>query len=415
MVTAHSRDELMEQASGTKIDGLLLKPVGPSALLDSILCALGKEVVTQGRKQQRQEASHEAEQSVRGAYLLLVEDNAVNQELALEILQGAGIRVDVANNGAEAVGKVSRTHYDGVLMDCQMPVMDGFEATRQIRADGRFNTLPILAMTANAMSGDKELCLEAGMNDHVGKPIDINQLFVSLARWVRPSNPLGNAVPGADTRSVAHKLDLPDIPRLDLTQAMRRMGGNTKLMRKLIDRFGQTQSDAIARIQSAINLQDMETATREAHTVKGLAGNIGATQLLALAGSVEGLLRHGTLDALPAALLAMAQELDLILSQIASAMGPSTAAADTTAAPIVVDRAVLANDLQELAALLADDDSRAAKVADSIAEKLRAVGQGVVSLQLQKRIAKYEFEEALDALKEAALALDIPLSQEQEK
>jgi two-component system sensor histidine kinase/response regulator len=159
----------------------------------------------------------------------------------------------------------------------------------------------------------------------------------------------------------------------------------------------------------------METATREAHTVKGLAGNIGATQLLALAGSVEGLLRHGTLDALPAALLAMAQELDLILSQMASAMGPSTTAADTAATPLMVDRAVLASDLQELAALLADDDSRAAKVADSIAEKLRAVGQGVASMQLQKRIAKYEFEEALDALKEAARALDIPLSQEEEK
>ena len=416
MVTAHSRDELMEQASGTKIDGLLLKPVGPSALLDSILCALGKEVVTQGRKQQRQEASHEAEQSVRGAYLLLVEDNAVNQELALEILQGAGIRVDVANNGAEAVGKVSRTRYDGVLMDCQMPVMDGFEATRQIRADGRFHDLPILAMTANAMSGDRELCLEAGMNDHIGKPIDINQLFVSLARWIQPSDPLGNAVAGADTRSVAQKMDLPDIPRLDLTQAMRRMGGNTKLMRKLIDRFGQTQNDAIARIQSAIDRQDLETATREAHTVKGLAGNIGASQLLALAGIVEGLLRHGPMDELPAALMDMAQELDLILGQIASAMGSSTAAADpTTAALLVVDRAVLASDLQELAALLADDDSRAAKVADSIAEKLRAVGQGVASMQLQRRIAKYEFEEALDTLKEAALALGVPLLQKEEK
>lgn len=296
-----------------------------------------------------------------------------------------------------------------------MPVMDGFEATRQIRADGRFNDLPILAMTANAMSGDKELCLEAGMNDHIGKPIDINQLFVSLARWIKPGDPLGNAVQGADTRSVAQRMDLPDIPRLDLTQAMRRMGGNTQLMRKLIDRFGQTQSDAIARIRSAIDLQDMETATRVAHTVKGLAGNIGATQLLALAGSVEALLRHGTMDELPAALQAMAQELDLILSQMESAMGPSTTAADTTATPLMVDRAVLASDLQELAALLADDDSRAAKVADSIAEKLRAVGQGVASMQLQKRIAKYEFEEALDALKEAALALDIPLSQEEEK
>jgi two-component system sensor histidine kinase/response regulator len=412
MVTAHSRDELMEQASGTRIDGLLLKPVGPSTLLDSILSALGKEVVTQGRKQQRQEASHEAEQAVRGAYLLLVEDNPVNQELAMEILQGAGIRVDVANNGAEAVGKVSRTRYDGVLMDCQMPVMDGFEATRQIRADGRFKDLPILAMTANAMSGDRELCLESGMNDHIGKPIDVNQLFVCLGRWIQPSDPVGNAVMGSDAKAIPFKADLPDIACLDLVQAMRRIGGNTKLVRKLIDRFAQTQGDAMVRIQTAIDRQDMETATREAHTVKGLAGNIGATELLARAGRVEGVLRHGPVDDLSGALQAMGQELALLLDQIARAMVPIPATPGVPATDLVVDRERLASEMQELAALLADDDSRAAKLADNIAVKLRALGQAQASLQLQKNIGRYEFEEALDVLKSAALAIAIPFSQE---
>jgi HPt (histidine-containing phosphotransfer) domain-containing protein len=194
---------------------------------------------------------------------------------------------------------------------------------------------------------------------------------------------------------------------------MRRMGGNTKLMRKLIDRFGQTQSDAIARIQSAIDQEDMDTATREAHTLKGLAGNIGATQLLAQAGAVEGLLRHGPLDGLPAALLAMEQELNIVIGHIADAMGPSTGGTDTNVTTLVVDRTELASDLRELSALLADDDSRAAKLADSIAEKLRALGQGLISAQLQKRIARYEFEEALDALKEAASALDIPIALEE--
>ena len=410
MVTAHSRDELLEQADGTKIDGLLLKPVGPSALLDSILCALGKEVVTQGRKQQRQEASHEAEQSVRGAYLLLVEDNPVNQELALEILQGAGVRVDVANNGAEAVGKVSRNQYDGVLMDCQMPVMDGFEATRQIRADGRFNDLPILAMTANAMSGDKELCLAAGMNDHIGKPIDVNQLFVSLARWIKPSDPLGNAALVGGVAEPAQKTELPNIACLDLPQAMRRMGGNAKLMRKLIGRFAETQSDAMERVRAAITLGDMDTATREAHTVKGLAGNIGATQLLARAGVVESALRHGPADDLPDALLAMEQALAQVIEQITAAMGSTPG--DTPPAPVAnipIDREALATDLQHLAALLGDDDSRAAKVADSIAEKLRSAGQGAAALQLQKRISRYEFEEALETLQDTAKLLDIAL------
>ena len=411
MVTAHSRDELLEQAGATKIDGLLLKPVGPSALLDSILCALGKEVVTQGRKQQRQEASQEAEQSVRGAYLLLVEDNPVNQELALEILQGAGVRVDVANNGAEAVRMVGRNIYDGVLMDLQMPVMDGLEATRQIRADGRFNDLPILAMTANAMSGDRELCIAAGMNDHIGKPIDINQLFVCLARWVKPSDPSRYPMEGSEMRGPVSKTDLPLIPSLDLVSAMRRMGGNSKLVRKLIDRFAQTQGDAMSRIATALEREDRDTATREAHTLKGLAGNIGATELLESAGAAESVLRRGPVEALPDALRKMEQDLNSLLSHIANATGQDL---EYAASPVdlVVDRDVLRQEVQTLAALLADDDSRAAKLADSMAEKLRAVGQGPASLQLQKRIARYEFEEALDVLRTAAQAIDIPLSEE---
>ncbi len=413
MVTAHSRDELMEQAGATRIDGLLLKPVGPSALLDSILCALGKEVVTRGRKQQRQEASHEAEQRVRGAYVLLVEDNEVNQELALEILQGAGIRVDVANNGAEAVGQVSRNAYDGVLMDCQMPVMDGFEATRQIRADGRFNDLPILAMTANAMSGDRELCLEAGMNDHIGKPIDVNQLFTSLARWITPKDPQATALDAPEGSRPGREGELPSIAGLDLNLAMRRMGGNGKLMRKLIGRFAETQADAMTRIQTAMDRKDLETATREAHTTKGLAGNIGATQLLARAGAVESLFKHAQWDDLPPALEAMAQELTTLLAQIAQALGPAPAptagAAPVAAPPVAVDRDVLGVELQQLAALLADDDARAAKLVEGIADKLRNVGQGAQGSQIQKLIGKYEFEDALAKLKETAQALDLAL------
>jgi two-component system sensor histidine kinase/response regulator len=415
MVTAHSRDEFMEQALGTKIDGLLIKPVGPSALLDSILCALGKEVVSRGRKQERQEASHEAEQMVRGAHLLLVEDNLVNQELALEILQAAGIRVDVANNGSQAVGMVGRNPYDGVLMDCQMPVMDGFEATRQIRADGRFADLPILAMTANAMSGDRELCLASGMNDHIGKPIDITQLFATLARWIKPQNPpaqvqasaLGTGGGGRSGPGAA----LPVIEGLDLAQAMRRMGGNAKLIRKLMGRFSETQAGTMERIQAAIAQRDMETATREAHTTKGLAGNIGATRLLAKAGDLEGALKHGDSDALTPALDAMEAELASLLSHMAAALGTAPAQGQVSAAPnLVVDRAVLADELQQLAVLLADDDSRASKLVDVLADQLRSVGQAAASAQLQKLIGKYAFEEALDKLQEMAKSLDIAIS-----
>jgi two-component system sensor histidine kinase/response regulator len=412
MVTAHSRDELLEQAQATRIDGLLLKPVSPSSLLDSILCALGKEVLTRGRKYQRLQASQEAAHSVRGAYLLLVEDNPVNQELALELLQGVGIRVDVANNGAEAVRMVARAPYDGVLMDCQMPVMDGFEATRKIRADGRFDALPILAMTANAMSGDRELCMAAGMNDHIGKPIDIDQLFASLARWIKPQDPAGNLAATSGASVLAQQTDVPHIACLDIKQAMRRVGGNGKLLRKLIGRFVETQSDAMTRLQAALDAGDLDTAIREAHTTKGLAGNIGASQLLSLAGAVEAALKHGETTSLPHALAAMAQELALVISQITQALGSAASAQESSSSPAsgeMVDRALLAQELQKLAALLADDDSRAGKLADSVAEKLRGVGQGTVSGQLKKLIGKYEFEEALEKLRETAQTLGIEL------
>ncbi|MEI8095646.1 MAG: response regulator [Spirochaetales bacterium] len=186
MVTAYSREELQAQAGDTKIDGVLIKPVSPSTLLDSILNALGREVARGGRKQVQAAGSQEAALRVKGAYVLLVEDNLVNQELATELLQEAGLQVDVANNGQEAVEMVAKVRYDGVLMDCQMPVMDGFEASRRIRQDARFASLPILAMTANAMAGDKEKCVAAGMNDHIAKPLDVAQMFLTLAQWITP-------------------------------------------------------------------------------------------------------------------------------------------------------------------------------------------------------------------------------------
>ncbi|TXH90678.1 MAG: PAS domain-containing sensor histidine kinase [Rhodoferax sp.] len=407
MVTAHSRDELLEQAGATRIDGVLLKPVGPSALLDSILCALGKEVVSHGRRHQRQEASLDALQKVRGSYLLLVEDNPVNQELALEVLQEAGLRVDVAQHGAQALEMVKQHRYDGVLMDCQMPVMDGFEATRLIRANPEWATLPILAMTANAMSGDRELCLEAGMNDHIGKPIDVGQLFSTLAQWVTPSGQGPQSDSTAPTPSASDTLPGP-ITGLDLAQAMRRMGGNAQLIRKLLTRFVQTQNHAAQRIRSALEAQDLPTAVREAHTLKGLAGNIGAGPLAEQAQDLEALLRQGESGAALQELAVLAMLLDELVAAIHSAMPMDSEPA--SGSPAAVDTDTLAQEVQELAALLADDDARAAKLVERLAPALQSMGQATLSGQLQKQVARYDFEEGLDTLRTLCKALNLPLS-----
>ena len=318
MVTAYSRDELLQQAEGVQIDGLLVKPVSPSTMLDSILNALGKEVTQRTRRNEKQTGYLEAAAKVKGARLLLVEDNLVNQEIALEILQEAGLAVDVANNGAEAVDKVFAQAYDGVLMDCQMPVMDGFEATRKIRQDGRFAQLPILAMTANAMAGDKEKCVEAGMNDHIAKPIDVPHLFHILALWIKPSQSSVLAAP--PTATVIGDVELPDIPGLDMKAALARVVGKTKLLRKFLVSFHDDQAEAGLRIRAALTAGDNETAAREAHTVKGLAGNIGADHMAKCAATVEHMVKDGVTEGLDEAVTQMETELADLRGRIAVAL-----------------------------------------------------------------------------------------------
>jgi histidine kinase len=418
MVTAHSREELLEQAGNTKLDGLLIKPVAPSALLDVILSALGKEVVSNRRKKQRGASNVEAEQSLRGAYLLLVEDNAVNQELALELLQGVGIRVDVAENGLQAVEMTCQNDYDGILMDCQMPVMDGFEATRTIRALGRYADLPILAMTANATVEAKDLCLAAGMNEHISKPIDVNQMFTVIARWIKPK---AITIDTAKAESAGEQItatnqessELPAIPCLDLNQATRRMGGSVKLVRKLILRFAETQAEVMERISAAMDANDFAAAVREAHTAKGLAGNIGATQLSALSTTVETALKHNDIAALPTALEAMQQELRIVIAEITKAIGGGVKAvgdaSTSSGTEIEVDREALTGQFKQLAALLANNDTRARKLAESLDDTLRSLGQEQWQEQMNKQIAEYQFDEALETLVGMAQVLDISL------
>ena len=414
MVTAYNRDVMMDEARGVNIDAMLNKPVSSSTLLDSISSVFGKDLRS-CRKSRREDDYKMAEQMVRGAYLLLVEDNEVNQEVAQQILGDAGIRVDVASNGAMALARIAVAEYDGVLMDCQMPVMDGYDATRELRRDRRNAELPVIAMTANAMVGDKEKCLAAGMNDFIAKPIDVAQLFTTLARWVKPrhpAEPLPQQAPQDDT--------LPSIPGLRLEAALQRVGGNAKLLRKLLARFVETQIDAMQRIADAIENNDLAAATREAHTVKGLAGNIGATGMADSAAKVEQMLAQGVAQGRDEALTAMGLELSELVARISMAVsdrngdggarpasGPGGA---DSGADEAVDLAQLRADASQMAQLLAQDDGAAVKLLDLVCPKLATAGQGEHARQLRRLLGQYDFEGALDELKAAATALHITLS-----
>ena len=407
MVTAYHREALLEAARQRELplDGVLNKPVSASTLLDQIAFVFGG-VTGQSRKTLRQSSYKEDERALRGAWLLLVEDNEVNQEVAQQILSDAGIRVDIAGNGAIALAKIAENAYDGVLMDCQMPVMDGYQATRKLRQDPRYSNLPVIAMTANAMVGDKEKCLDAGMNDFIAKPIDVAQLFGTLARWVAPSAPHDVAVSVAQPEE-----QLPVVPGLKMTEALRRVGGNVNLMRKLLDRFVETQFDAMLRIATAIDNNQLATAIREAHTLKGLAGNIGAGGLADSAARVEHLLSLGSHDGLPQALEACTQALDELVPKIAQAMQGRAAMAATSqgAAVAAVDRAQLAASLRELSQLLQQDDAQAVKHLDGIGPLLVAAGQAEHARQLKRMLGQYDFEGALAQLADVAEALEVTL------
>ena len=209
--------------------------------------------------------------------------------MAEELLSQAGINVSIANDGREGVAilRAQPDAFDGVLIDIQMPVMDGYTATGEIRKDERFEALPIIAMTANAMAGDREKALEAGMNDHVAKPIDVGELFGVLARWITVSEARRLQAVSAENVVAKQTEGLPDIPGVDTVVGLKRCGGNEKVYRKILNKFRDSQAAVPKQIRSALVAADHDTATRAAHTLKGVAGNIGAEPVQAAAKTVE--------------------------------------------------------------------------------------------------------------------------------
>ena len=285
MVTAYGREDVIRLAEQAGVDGFLIKPVSPSTLLDTILSVLGRGRIL-GTNDKPRANSHDLTTSgqLAGARLLLVEDNDINREFATELLRSEGIEIDEATNGEEAVEKVQHREYDAVLMDIQMPVMDGLEATRSIRALGqtpgeeRFSTLPIIAMTALAMAQDAEKSREAGMNDHITKPIAPDRLMAVLVKWVhlpphRPRTVL-SAPPAADLPR-----ELLALSNLDTREGVRRIGGKVEAYRRQLRRFREHYADAPDELQRRAADQGLQRAEEYCHALKGVTGNIGASAL----------------------------------------------------------------------------------------------------------------------------------------
>jgi CheY-like chemotaxis protein len=285
MVTAHAREEVIKDAEDAGIDAVLIKPVNASALFDDVVRMLSGAPECARSMGDEPSGSFAQLATIRGARVLLVEDNDLNQEVALELLTDAGFVVDPAEDGQIALDKLAAGDYDIVLMDMLMPVMDGVTATRALRLDPRWQGLPVVAMTANAMPADRERCLAAGMNDHIAKPIEPEDLWKTLLKWVKPRHP--PSTPESGKKTVDDLSFLPGIEGLDAFNGLRRVLGKKALYESMLRKFMTGQKTVVASIARELQENSWEGAERLAHTLKGVAGSIGATDLASLATQIE--------------------------------------------------------------------------------------------------------------------------------
>ncbi|MBI5589083.1 MAG: response regulator [Deltaproteobacteria bacterium] len=334
-----------------------------------------------------------------GARVLLVDDNAVNRMIAGELLEDAGMAVDVAVSGKQAVEKVKRAAYDLVLMDIQMSEMDGYETTRQIRELD--SAVPIVALTAKAMAGERERCLDAGMNDYLGKPFDPKDLYRVAAHWVvSPGGDLPAETVGSFP-GVFPPRPLPDVDGIDAALGLQRTNGNLGLYLRVLAAFASSHAEVCRKIEARVREEGFEDAARTAHALKGAAGSIGATALHELGAALESALDNKDSNRVPFLLTRLEGEMDRVLAavEVLCEMKPLSEAPaaeqPATPGPAEIERL-----LDELAGALRRSSTQAGARLQALQ---RTLGDGPWTARMmliERHIANFDFDDALRELGE---------------
>jgi two-component system sensor histidine kinase/response regulator len=379
----------------------LSKPITGSTLFDAIIGTFAPNHPTD-RDDEGAESAENGD--LEGAMVLLAEDNDMNQEIAVELLHSAGMEVMVTTNGREAIERLEEpgARYDMVLMDIQMPEMDGYEAVRRIRSQERFADLPVIAMTAHALMEERERAQAAGMSDYISKPIDPAAMFDTLRRFYRkaregPPRALKSKVAvSADAASLSY--EIPEIDGIDVEAGLRRVVGNKRLYMDLLQRYIEGQADAAQRIRDALKTGDLALAERLAHTLKGLSGNIGAALTQAAAGELERSINDKESEERTGKIverlsLDMEKTTEVIRSAIAGSADPKEGAAAKPALPVKpIDI------LMKLKGYIEESDSEAVDYLASVREELAASCPREDLERMEKSVKAYDFSAALQSL-----------------
>jgi PAS domain S-box-containing protein len=391
MITAYGYEEVIKEAEEAGIEGVLVKPISASALFDAVVRILGGVV---NNPVDEPTSTFEQLATIKGARVLLVEDNDLNQEVASELLRYAGFVVDVAENGQIALDMIRATDYDIVLMDIQMPVMDGILATQEIRTEPRFNDLPVVAMTANAMQADRDRCITAGMNDHISKPIEPEDLWYALLKWIKPRHT-------TDTQQAHQEMqDTDDLPSgidgLNMDDGLRRVLGKKSLYLSMLRKFIDGQKFVTTQINDALEDSNWQTAERFAHTLKGVSGNIGAVNLQQMAEKLESAIKdHETREKIDLLLEILTRLLETLISQLEWQLSEK---ADPPVETIDLQKLKIVCNALEI--LLIDDDAEAVDLLATNSQLLNAAFPTHYH-KLHDSIRLFDFESALSTLRAA--------------
>lgn len=407
MISAFGNENVAQQAKEIGVNHFITKPYTYSTLFDAIMEVFGKDIRT-SRTRSEKGKKHENEiQKLAGINILLTEDNEINQQVASELMEDEGFVVEIANNGQEALEKMKASgvpsKYGLVFMDLQMPIMDGYEATQEIRKLSQYNEVPIIAMTADAMLGVKEKCLESGMNDMVPKPIDPDEMFGTMVEWIKAKAEVGSQksgdqrpksqVPKAKSQvpiAKSQEPNIPDIPGLNIEGALKRVNNKKKLYLSIVEKFYTNNQNFITELRDLLDKEDYATAKRLIHTLKGVTGNIGADQVHEQTKIVERCILETEMDKFEIELTKLEKDLVVLFENISANLDFGKENENTE-----IDNEAIQNLLPELV----ENIKKKSPKSKQIIEALEKAGyKNDVFSEIKILVGKYNFKKAIELL-----------------